>query len=64
LAQCQFKVTAWGIMFICGMVCWHLKTQFESGPVTADLTTTKLLINDVKPVHLLYKNIDLAIYEN
>jgi len=20
LAQCQFKVTGWGIMFICGMV--------------------------------------------
>jgi len=22
LAQCQFKVTGWGIMFICGMVFW------------------------------------------
>jgi len=48
LAQCQFKVTGWGIMFICGMVF-----RLESGPVTADLTTTvihnyKLLINDVK----------------
>jgi len=21
-------------------VCWHLKTQLDSGPVTADLTTT------------------------
>jgi len=34
-----------------------LKPWFESGPVTADLTTTvlhsyKLLINGVKPVHL------------
>jgi len=38
------------------MVCWHLKTWFESGPVTADLTNTvihvhtrnyKLLINDI-----------------
>jgi len=39
-------------------VCWHLKTRLESGPVTADLTTTvvhsyQLLINDVKPVHSL-----------
>jgi len=35
-----------------------IKTSLESGPVTADLTTTvihsyKLLINDVKPVHSL-----------
>jgi len=22
LAQCQFKVIGWGIMFICGMVIW------------------------------------------
>jgi len=22
------------------LVCWYLKTQLESGPVTADLTTT------------------------
>jgi len=22
LAHCQFKVTRWGIMFICGMVLW------------------------------------------
>jgi len=22
LAQCQFKVTGWDIMFICGMVLW------------------------------------------
>jgi len=34
------------------------KTRFESGPVTADLTTTvvhsyNLLINDVKPDHSL-----------
>jgi len=46
LAQCQFNVTGWGIIFI--------KSQLESGPVTANLTTTvvhtsKLLINDVKP---------------
>jgi len=39
-------------------VCWHCKTRLESGPVTADLTTTivhssKLLINDVKPHHSL-----------
>jgi len=35
------------------LVCWHIKTWLESGPVTADLTTIvacrfKLLINDVK----------------
>jgi len=35
-----------------------IKTRLESGPVTADLTTTlvhssKLLINDVKPDHSL-----------
>jgi len=48
-------------MFICGMVfdgVISLKTRLESGPVTADLTTTvihsyKLLINDVKPDHSL-----------
>jgi len=39
-------------------VCWSIKTRLESGPVTADLTTTlvhssKLLINDVKPDHSL-----------
>jgi len=39
-------------------VCWHIKTRFESGPVTADMTTTvlhiyTLLINGFKPVHLL-----------
>jgi len=34
------KMTGWGIMFICGMVCWHINTRLESGPVTADLTTT------------------------
>jgi len=39
-------------------VCWQFKTRLESGPVTADLTTTvvhssKLLINDVKPDHSL-----------
>jgi len=38
-------------------VCWQIKSQLESRPVTADLTTTilhryKLLINDIKPVHL------------
>jgi len=38
LAQCQFKVTGWVIMFICGIIL--LKTRLESGPVTADLTTT------------------------
>jgi len=39
-------------------VCWHSKTRLESGPVTADLTTSvvhgsKLLINDVKSDHSL-----------
>jgi len=37
---------------------WYIKTRLESGPVTADPTTTvvynsKLLINDVKPHHSL-----------
>jgi len=39
-------------------VCWHILTGLECGPVTADLTSnivhsSKLLINDVKPDHLL-----------
>jgi len=39
-------------------VCWNLRPKLESGPVTADLTTTvvpsyKFLINDVKPVYSL-----------
>jgi len=49
-------------------VCWHIKTRFESGPVTADLTTTvvhsnKSLINDVKTIHslTLQVTIDLNI---
>jgi len=26
VVQCQFEVTGWGIMFICGIsVCWHRK---------------------------------------
>jgi len=59
--RCQFKVTGWGIQFICGMIlgaCWHFKTRLESGPVTTDPATTdvnsyKSLINAVKPVHSL-----------
>jgi len=27
LAQCQFKVTGWGIVFICGMVLWCAGTS-------------------------------------
>jgi len=60
LAQCQFKVTGWDIMFIW---VWYFcvlthKIWLESGTVTADLTTTvihkyKLLINNVKPIHSL-----------
>jgi len=50
-------------MFICGMVLGCVgtfKTRLESGPVAADLTTvvhsSKLLINDVKPItHLILK---------
>jgi len=54
LAQRQFKVTGWGIVFICGMVLRCVR--LESGPVTEDLTTTvvysyKVLTHDVKPVH-------------
>jgi len=52
MAQHQFAVTGWGIMFICSMI---LKTQLEYAPVTTDLTTTvvqsfKLLMNDFNPV--------------
>jgi len=41
-------------------VFWCLKSRLESGPVTAELTTTvvhsyKFLINDVQPItYLLY----------
>jgi len=62
LAQYQFNVTGWGIMFICGMVLRCDGTlKLEYGPVTADLTTTvvhssKLLINDIKPDHSLTLN--------
>jgi len=57
LAQYQFKVTGWGIVFICGMVLRCAGT-IKSVPVTADLTTTvihsaKLLINAVKPANSL-----------
>jgi len=39
-------------------VCWHLKIRLESGPGTAELTTTlvhsyKLMMHDVKPDHSL-----------
>jgi len=46
LAQCQLKVTGWGIMFISGMVirCAGKLKPGESGPVTADLTTTVVYI--------------------
>jgi len=45
-------------------VFWQFKTQLESGPVTADLTTAiihsyKLLINNVKPIHKLTHSIFL-----
>jgi len=51
LAQCQFKATGWVAAWYFGVLA--LKPQLESGPVTADLTTTVvnsskfLLINDV-----------------
>jgi len=34
LAQCQFKVTGWDIMFICGMIlqCAGNLNWFEVGP--------------------------------
>jgi len=40
-------------------VCWHSKTRLESGPVTADVTTTvvhssKLLITTLNPITHLY----------
>jgi len=44
LAQCQFKVTVWGIMFICSIVLWCAVTLKPGlslhGSVTADLTST------------------------
>jgi len=58
-------------MIICGLVilmCWHVKTRFESRQITADLTTTaihsvKLQINDVKPdrslIHSVFYFTDL-----
>jgi len=56
LAQCQFKVTEWVIMFICDMVlqCAGFLNPSLSleHAVTVYLTTSsKLLINDVKPDH-------------
>jgi len=54
----SLKVTGWGIMFICGMAlrcAGNLKSCLESGPVTADLTTTtvvhsyKLLVTTWNP---------------
>jgi len=56
LAQCQYNVTGWCIMFICGiLLTTGIKAQLESGPDTADLTATvvycyKLLRNDVNPL--------------
>jgi len=48
LAQCQYNVTVWGIIYIHGMVLWcagTFKYQLESAPVTADLTTTDVYIH-------------------
>jgi len=61
LVQCQFKSewVGYHVYLRHGTsVCWYIKTWLESGPVTADLTTTvvhryKLLINEVKPVYSL-----------
>jgi len=59
LAKCQFKVIAWGYhvyLWHGTSVCWHMNPWLESGPVTADMTTTvvysyKLPIN-VKSLNL------------
>jgi len=63
LAQCQFKVTGWGILFICAMVLQCVGTvkaglSLDQLHCTLDLTTTvghkyKLLIKDLKPTHSL-----------
>jgi len=45
-------------------VCWYLKTQDESGPVTADLTTTKLPINDITPVYSLTLSLTVQHHAN
>jgi len=67
LAQCQFSVGYHVYLRYGTSVCWYLKTRLKSGPVTADLTTTvvhnsKLLINDVKPDHLLTHSLITTIY--
>jgi len=48
-------------------VCWQFKTRLESGPVTADLTTTvghsyKLLINDVNHDHSFTQYYYLSVF--
>jgi len=46
LGKCQFEVSGWGIMFICGIVpgCAGLKADMRlHRPVTTDLTTTVVI---------------------
>jgi len=70
----QFKVTYGGVFLICGMILHcagtlKVKTWLETGPITADLTTTvvhtcsyKSLINDFKPIHSLHVHVSAAWY--
>jgi len=60
IARChyKYKMTGWGIMFICAMVLQCA----ESVPVTVYLTTDvvyndKCLRNDITPVHFVKANI-------
>jgi len=49
-------VTGWSIIFICGMVlrCAGVyKTRLESGPFTADLTTTDIHRHKERQTHSL-----------
>jgi len=45
LAQCQYNVTGVGYHVYLGMILWcagtHIQIRLESGPVTADLTTSR-----------------------
>jgi len=71
LPQCQFKVTGWDIMFICGMVlrcAGTLKPGLSLNQLQADLTTTvahsyKSLTNDVKPVHSLNDESSFSVFK-
>jgi len=49
LAQCQFKVTGWGIMFICGMVLRCAGTLSNIVTMYSNYTCSC-----ISPFHVLY----------